>query len=140
MPGRQGPSSLDGTTYLSKAISALRRGEWRRAIWRLWSVAQVWYASLLSRETFQVEMSHHAPDYPKLAWGGQGKLAPYLDLWDVHAAIREKGRAGETDFSAELAELRAARRAELAEWADRLDEMTTVMREVAAELETAASC
>ncbi len=126
--------------YLSKAIGALRRGEWRRAIWRLWSVAQVWYASLLSRETFQVEMSHHAPDYPKLAWGGQGKLAPYLDLWDVHAAIREKGRAGETDFSAELAELRATRRAELAEWADRLDEMTTVMREVAAELETAASC
>jgi Iap family predicted aminopeptidase len=126
--------------YISKAMSALRHGEWRRAIWRLWNVAQVWYASLLSRETFQVEMSHHAPDYPKLAWGGQGKLAPYLDLWDVHAAIREKGKAGETDFSAELDELRGARRSELAEFTSRLDAMTDAIQEVTQQLEVAAAC
>lgn len=126
--------------YISKAMSALRHGEWKRAIWRLWSVAQVWYASLLSRETFQVEMSHHAPDYPKLAWGAQGKLAPYLDLWDVHAAIREKGRAGETDFSAELDELRRARRLELAEFTSRLDAMTDAMLEVTEQLDVAAAC
>lgn len=41
-------------------------------------------------------MSHHAPDYPNLAWGGQGKLAPYLDVWDVHEAIRTGGKAGQT--------------------------------------------
>ena len=126
--------------FLGKAIGSLRHGEWRQAIWRLWSVAQVWYASLLSRETFQVEMSHHAPDYPKLAWGGQGKLAPYLDLWDVHAAIREKGKAGDTGFTAEIAELRAAREAELTEWAARLDGMREVMGAVTAELNTAAAC
>lgn len=126
--------------YLSKAMSALRAGEWRRAIWRLWNVAQVWYAWLLSRETFRVEMSHHALDYPKLAWGGQGKLAPYLDLWDVHAAIGRKGRAGETDFSAELDELRAARRLELDELASRLDAMTTAIEGVVERLSAAAAC
>ncbi len=126
--------------FLGKAISSLRHGEWRQAIWRLWSVAQVWYASLLSRETFQIEMSHHAPDYPKLAWGGQGKLAPYLDLWNVHAAIRDKGKAGDADFTAEIAELRAAREAELTEFASRLDSMREVMGAVAVELNTAAAC
>jgi hypothetical protein len=126
--------------YLSKALSVLREGDWKRAIWRLWNVAQVWYASLLSREPFQVEMSHHAPDYPKLAWGAQGKLAPYLDLWDVHAAIRTKGKAGETDFSAEIAELKRVRRASLEEWAARLDAMAGVMTGVATELDAAAGC
>lgn len=126
--------------YISKALSALRHGEPRRAIWRLWNVAQVWYASLLSRESFRVEMSHHALDYPKLAWGGQGKLSPYLDLWDVHAAIRRKGREGQTDFSAELAELRAARRLELEEFAARLDAMTVAIEEVVEALEAVAVC
>ncbi|HEX5951136.1 MAG TPA: M28 family peptidase, partial [Actinomycetota bacterium] len=126
--------------FLSKAISALRNGEWKRAIWRLWSVAQVWYASLLSKEAFQVEMSHHASDYPKLAWGGQGKLAPFLDLWDVHAAILAKGKAGAKHFTAQIAELRTVRMSSLTEWASRLDAMTVAVTAVADDLETASIC
>jgi hypothetical protein len=74
-----------------------------------------------------------------ISWGGQGKLAPYVDLRDVLMRIREVGTAGGTDFSAEIAALQAVRDGELTELALRLDAMVDAIHGAVDELE-AAGC
>jgi hypothetical protein len=126
--------------FLGKAVVSLRHGDWQTALESLRSVAQVWYVPLLAKDWFEAEMAHHDPAHPKIAWGGQGHLAPYLDLWDVYMSIRGKGRAGSTDFSDETASLRRTRDREMKEFGARLDELVTTMRDVTNDLEAAAGC
>jgi hypothetical protein len=144
-------SSFDATIYpqeqvqndawsLGKAIQALKRGDWQTANAWIQNVAQNWYVPFLSRANFRTEMAHHDPAYPKISWGGQGNLAPYLDLWNLFMKIRDEGRAGSTSFSAEISTLRSERDAERTLWAERLDSMTTTMQEVTTELTAAAAC
>jgi hypothetical protein len=125
---------------LGKAIASLRHGRWERALVRLSWVAQMWYAGLLDHEPFAAEMAHHDADSAELAWGGQGKLAPYLDLWEAAGQIRETGLAGGDDFSGPLDELGSARRLELSDLDARLDAMVASIGAVTSELEAAASC
>jgi hypothetical protein len=144
-------SAWDGTIYpheqvqndglsLDAAVVALRQGDWKAALGSLLNVANVWYVPLLAREWFQREMAHHDPSDPNLAWGGQGKLAPYLDLWDVYMSIRDKGRAGETDFADETHELRRTRDDEITEFGARIDALVGTMHAVTDRLEAAAAC
>lgn len=126
--------------FLSEGIAALSDGDWKGALGNIINVAQTYYVPLISKAWFQHEMSHHDPDYPKLSWGGQGKLAPYIDLWDEYMSIKAKGRAGESDFAAEIARLSSLRDAEVALFHRRLDRMIAKMKEVAQELRAAAAC
>jgi hypothetical protein len=125
---------------LGKAIQALKRGDWRTANAWIQNVAQNWYVPFMGRESFRTEMSHHDPAYPKISWGGQGQLAPYLDLWNVFMKLRERGRAGATSFAKQIDVLDDHRDDERALWAERLDRLSATMQEVTAELTTAAAC
>ena len=126
--------------YLEKAVVSLRAGDWRTALTSLLSVAQTRYVPLLAKDWFEAEMSHHDLDDPNIAWGAQGHLAPFLDLWDVYTSIRQKGRAGHTDFAGETRELRQARDAAKRLFRERLDEMTETVLAVTEDLQAAAAC
>jgi hypothetical protein len=126
--------------YLAKAVVSLRHGDWQTALRSLKNVANVYYVPLLARTYFQEEMSHHDPTDPNIAWGGQGHLAPYLDLWDVFMSIRKEGRSGGTDFAEQTRELRRTRDAETRLYGSRLVELTGTIRGVTAELTAAAGC
>lgn len=68
------------------------------------SVGQTWYAINFSYPVFKEDQTRHKPGYYRLAWGGQGHLAPYLDVVPNHRAI-EKGK-----YTASLTALAAAKR------------------------------
>jgi N-acetylated-alpha-linked acidic dipeptidase len=46
----------------------------------LWDVAQMYYGLTFSYPAFVEDQQRHDPGYYRIAWGGQGQLAPYLDL------------------------------------------------------------
>jgi hypothetical protein len=126
--------------YLEKAVVSLRYGDWRTALTSLQNVAQTRYVPLLAKDWFEAEMASHDPDDPKIAWGAQGHLAPFLDLWDVYTSVRKKGRAGGADFADEIKMLRRARDAAKRLYRARLDEMTDTMGAVSDDLLEAAAC
>lgn len=126
--------------YIGRSMDDLSKGQWKSGLRFLeWWVAQSWYIPRLSKMWFQHEMSHHDPSYAKIAWGGQGHLAPYLDLWDVYMSIRSKALAGNYDFASEIAELRSVQADEIALYHQRLDALAASISEVARHLELAAA-
>ena len=46
----------------------------------LWDVGQMYYGLTFSYDAFVDDQQRHDPGYYRLSWGGQGQLAPYLDL------------------------------------------------------------
>ncbi|MEI6450236.1 MAG: M28 family peptidase [Actinomycetes bacterium] len=53
----------------------------------LWDVAQMYYGLTFSYPAFVEDQKRHDPGYYRIAWGGQGQLAPYLDLIAEYNAI-----------------------------------------------------
>jgi hypothetical protein len=61
-------------------------------------------------ETYVAELARHDRDFPRLQWGGQAHLAPYVDLWKEYHAIADKvaaGRTGAAAYASETAAIRA---------------------------------
>lgn len=125
--------------YLGLSIADLEAGKWKSGLRYLeWWVAQSWYIPRISKMWFQHEMSHHDTAYAKIAWGGQGHLAPYLDLWQTYKDIEWKALAGNYDFADEIAALESIRANEVALYHERLDALTASINTVAWHLEQAA--
>lgn len=125
---------------LTETLAALAEGRWRQALEALLGVAQTWYVPLLSKGPFQHEMSHHARDYSRLSWGGQGKLPPYLDTWRAYRDIAAAGASGTTDFSRAVATLESYLDIERAQLRRRLRALVGSVAAVTAELRAAAGC
>ena len=43
----------------------------------LWDVGQMYYGLTFSYDAFVDDQQRHDPGYYRIAWGGQGQLAPY---------------------------------------------------------------
>ncbi len=126
--------------HLGYSADKLAGGEVQGGLRELeWFVGQMWYAPRLSKEPFAHEMSHHAPGYSRLTWGGQGHLAPYLDLWDQYHSVKAKAAMGDMDFSLEIAALLSARAQEIQLYQERLDHMVQVMGELTSLLQEATA-
>ncbi len=46
----------------------------------IWDIAQMYYGLTFSYDAFVDDQQRHDPSYYRIAWGGQGQLAPYHDL------------------------------------------------------------
>jgi len=136
--------------HLGRAIADLRRGEVRSGLRELeWWVAQSWYIPRMSYEPFTEEMDHHNISRadgtvhlggPKaIAWGGQGHLAPYWNLWKAYMSVRDKAAAGDHDFGAEIQVLMETRSAAIRLYRDRLLETVSAMSAIALELAAAVA-
>jgi len=79
------------------------------------------YGLYFSHDVYKQELTHHQTDYPLVTWGGQGQLAPAVDLMPTYHKIG-------VDNAAALAETTAARDAELAELNARLARMARLLQ------------
>jgi len=126
--------------HLDAAIASVKRGEWDAAQAATGAVDLTSLASILSRESFEVERLHHDPGYAKLSWGSQGQLLVPIDLFGVYRALGRAANGGSTDPSSWLAELRDARGAALGIYRERVTEVASTLDAVAAELEAIPAC
>ena len=61
------------------------------------------YNSMFDYPVFKYENDRHAPGALHLDWGGQGHLAPYLDIYWVYKSVQEKAeKGGHQDFRWEI--------------------------------------
>lgn len=90
----------------------------------LWGVSQMYYGLTFSYDAFVDDQQRHAPDYYRLSWGGQGQLAPYLDL----VAEYDQIYAGE--YAAAATSLASVRDDELALLNERLSAMAATLEKV----------
>ena len=136
--------------HLGMAMDDLRRGEVQGGLRHLeWWVGQSWYIPRMSYGPFAEEMAHHDPALatgdvhlggPKeIAWGGQGHLPPYWDLWHPYTSVRAKAAAGNFDFSEEVAILEATRDAAVQVYRERLGGLAGALDRISTHLEMAAA-
>lgn len=120
------------TQYLNESIAELQKDpvDPDAAAGPLWNVGQMYYGLTFSYEPFVQDQARHDPDHPRANWGGQGQLAPYLDL----VAEYDQIYAGE--YAAALASLTSARDAELMLLNERLAHMADVLEEVTPQIES----
>jgi hypothetical protein len=70
---------------------------------------------------FKYENDRHAPGALHLDWGGQGHLAPYLDIYWVYKSVQEKAeKGGHQDFRWEIKTLQHLLNSERMELQDRV--------------------
>jgi hypothetical protein len=94
----------------------------------LWDVGQMYYGLTFSYDAFVDDQQRHDPGYYRIAWGGQGQLAPYLDL----VAEYDQIYAGE--YAAAEASLTDVRDSELGLLDQRLAHMADVIEAVTGSL------
>ena len=90
----------------------------------LWGVGQMYYGLTFSYEAFVDDQKRHDPGYYRIAWGGQGQLAPYLDL------VAEYNQIYAGDYAAAKASLTSVRDSELGLLNERLGHMARVLEAV----------
>lgn len=114
------------TQALNEAIAELQRDpvDPDAAAGPLWNVGQMYYGLMFSYEAFTQDQARHDPGHRRINWGGQGQLAPYLDL----VAQYEQIYAGAYDEA--LASLSEVRDSELELLNQRLAHMADVLEEV----------
>lgn len=91
-------------------------------------------------ETYVAELARHDPGGARLQWGQQAHLAQYVDLWKEYHSIAEKIAAGKTaasDYTTEIASIRAKRAPVVAELNARLARMALVFESAARHLRDA---
>lgn len=126
---------------LDAAIAQLQAGQWKAALGSIENIDMNFLAPIVSRAGFEEQQKHHSPDYDKISWGAQGQLTNPLDLYDLwHSISDAAGPAPGGDFSAEIAQLEAARDGLVPEYHSRVDALATTLNNVALHLEAAAAC
>jgi len=81
------------SAWLTKAIAFLEAGNLNSAINELWNVGLTWN-SFFDYEVWNYENDRHAPGALNLNWGGQGHLAPFVDIYGPFVSLQEKAAAG----------------------------------------------
>ncbi|MFA5895770.1 MAG: M28 family peptidase [Thermoplasmata archaeon] len=136
--------------HLGMAIDDLTAGRVQGGLRHLeWWVGQSWYIPRLSYVPFTEEMDHHDAAKatgevhlggPKaMAWGAQGHLPPYWNLWKAYMGIRDKAAAGNFDFGPELKVLADTRTMAIELYRGRLLDIAAALHGIAAELESAVA-
>jgi hypothetical protein len=77
----------------------------------------------LDHAMYLVELRHHDPTYNRVAWGGQGHLARYVDVMPQYNAIGAGTWGAKT-----IAELTTLRNTELRDLNCRLEVMTAALQ------------
>lgn len=90
----------------------------------LWDVGQMYYGLMFSYDAFVDDQQRHDPGYHRIAWGGQGQLAPYLDL------VAEYDQIYAGDYAAAAASLATVRDAEVDLLNERLSAMAATLEKV----------
>ena len=84
-----------------------------------------WYGPYFSDEVYARELWRHAPDFPRLTWGAQGKLPIFWNVMPQYRMIE----AGE--LAAAKAQLEEMRAAQIDDLNARLVAMTAVLENAA---------
>jgi len=95
----------------------------------LWDVGQMYYGLMFSYDAFVDDQQRHDPSYYRIAWGGQGQLAPYLDL------VAEYDQIYAGDYAGAEASLTEVRDSELSLLGERLAHMADVLEDVTPRIE-----
>ncbi|MEM1540655.1 MAG: M28 family metallopeptidase [Candidatus Bathyarchaeia archaeon] len=118
-------------THLRLAIKALEMGDPTTAMRELeWWVSNNWYAPRVSYEVFKRELEHHSPEWPKLNWGGQAHLAPFIDLWQEYNSLAYKKAMGIKDFSDEIASFKSKYAESVEVYRQRIEYITNTLKDV----------
>ncbi len=134
--------------HLGLALKDLASGRVQGGLRHLeWWVAQSWYIPRMSLDPFVEEMAHHDAEAaigeirlggPKtIAWGGQGHLAPYWNLWQEYKGIEAKAALRNFDFREELGVLAATRASAIDLYRERLRDLAADLSTIALEIEEA---
>lgn len=106
--------------YLVTAISELQQQNPGRAANTLLNVGLMWNA-FFDYPVFKYENDRHVLGALHLDWGGQGHLAPFLDVYGVYKSCLEKAAmGGHQDFGWELSVLQSFFGSETSELKDRV--------------------
>jgi hypothetical protein len=89
-----------------------------------------WYGPYFSDEVYERELWRHAPDFPRLAWGAQGKLHIFWNVMPQYRMIE----AG--DFAQARADLESMRATQIEDLNARLAGMGDVLDAATATLVT----
>lgn len=114
------------TEYINTAIAELKKTpvDSDAATAPLWNVSQMVYGLTYDYPAFVDDQARWAPGYPRLFWGGQGQLAPQLDLVAEYDLIT----AGH--YGVALGHLTKVRDAELVRLDRRLARMASLLEAV----------
>lgn len=99
----------------------------------LWDVGQMYYGLTFSYDAFVDDQQRHDPDYYRIAWGGQGQLAPYLDL------VAEYDQIYDGEYDAAEASLADVRDSELELLNERLAGIADTLEEVTPQIQSLTS-
>jgi hypothetical protein len=80
-----------------------------------------WYGPYFSDVVYERELWRHSPDFPRLTWGGQGKLAIFWNVMPQYRLIE----AG--DFAAAKVQLMDMRATQIGDLDGRLGDMSAVL-------------
>ncbi len=136
--------------HLALAMDDLAAGRVQGGLRHLeWWVAQTWYVPRMSYVPFTEETDHHDADKATgtvhlggakvMAWGAQGHLPPYWNLWREYKSIQAKAAAGDYDFGAEITVLRDTRTTAIEIYRARLGALADTLDAMSAELEAAVA-
>jgi hypothetical protein len=111
---------------LNAALAALQASpvDASGALTALSGVAATWEGLYFSYQVFLKDMTRHAAGYYRLAWGGQGHLAKYLNVMPQYGQI-EAGK-----FATALTGLTSLRKGEISDLNGRLAKMSCVLEKV----------
>ncbi len=124
---------------LDATIAALEHDDIEGAIDPFLGIGMNALATILSAESFAIELTHHDPAYEKISWGAQGQLpdAPHdLDLWSTWYGLLD----GSVTAAEAAADLTVVRDGRIPLYTERIDQLVTTMHDVAAVLDAAAAC
>ena len=125
---------------LDAAINLLKKGQWEPALEQLAKTSTNALIPIASKESYEIDLGYHQPDYAKAAWVSQSQFPALFDLYDLWQSIRSKGMKGQADFSSEIAKLKPMLTSQTDVYVQRVSEMTDTINQVTAELGAAASC
>ncbi len=90
----------------------------------IWDIAQMYYGLMFSYDAFVDDQQRHDPSYYRIAWGGQGQLAPYHDL------VAEYDQIYAGDYAGAKASLTEVRDAQVVLLNERLAQMIKTLKRV----------
>jgi hypothetical protein len=118
--------------YFNGAIAELNKVNpvAAKATGQLDDLGFTWYGPYFSDEVYERELWRHAPDFPRLAWGAQGKLPIFWNVMPQYRMIE----AG--DFAQARADLESMRATQIEDLNARLAGMSDVLDAATATLVT----
>ncbi len=90
----------------------------------IWDISQMYYGLMFSYDAFVDDQQRHDPSYYRIAWGGQGQLAPYHDL------VAEYDQIYAGDYAGAKASLTEVRDAQVVLLDERLAQMVKTLKKV----------